>query len=65
MYTSQSCQFLCISRNVEGRHILNVIIMELNAEMKSCGLDMLTLIKEIEEGGMALIIFIVNVAVNS
>jgi hypothetical protein len=39
--------------------------MELNAEMKSCGLDMLTLIKEIEEGGMALIIFIVNVAVNS
>lgn len=40
------------------------MIIELNTEIKNCRLTLFTLI-EIKEGGISLISFIINVAVNS
>lgn len=59
MHISHSLQFLYASRNLEFTHILNTMIIELNTEIKSCGLTLFTLI-EIKQGGVSLINFIIN-----
>lgn len=61
-YISYSLQFCYASRNVEFRHILNTMIMELNTEIK-IGFTLFTLI-EIKEGVISLMNFIINGAVS-
>lgn len=61
---SQSHQFFNASGSLEPWHIVNTVIIDLNTEIKSCTLTMITLI-EIKEGGISSINYFINVAVNS
>lgn len=61
-YISHSLQFINAPRNMEFRHVLNTMIMELNIEIK-IGLTLFTLI-EIKERVIPLMNFIINGAVS-